>query len=38
MNTAIRHEKRLKRWRHAWKIALIEAGNPHWRDLAPPPA
>ena len=30
---AIAHEKRLKRWRRAWKIALIERGNPAWRDL-----
>ena len=35
MLTAIGHEKRLKRWRRAWKIALIEAGNPEWRDLYP---
>jgi putative endonuclease len=35
MNTAIRQEKRLKRWRRAWKIALIEAGNRQWRDLDP---
>jgi len=33
MIAAIRHEKRLKRWRRAWKIALIEAANPKWRDL-----
>ncbi|CAN1724125.1 putative endonuclease [Hyphomicrobium sp. 1Nfss2.1] len=25
---AIRREKRIKRWRRAWKIALIEGGNP----------
>ncbi|WP_072371359.1 GIY-YIG nuclease family protein [Hyphomicrobium sp. NDB2Meth4] len=30
---AIRREKRIKRWRRAWKIALIEGGNPGWRDL-----
>ncbi|WP_298690622.1 GIY-YIG nuclease family protein [uncultured Sphingomonas sp.] len=30
---AIAHEKRLKRWRRAWKVALIEEGNPEWRDL-----
>jgi len=30
---AILREKRLKRWRRAWKIELIEAGNPGWRDL-----
>ncbi len=26
-------EQRIKRWRRAWKLALIEAGNPEWRDL-----
>ena len=26
-------EHSLKRWRRAWKIALIEKLNPHWRDL-----
>ena len=30
---AISHEKRLKRWRRAWKIALIEKTNPTWKDL-----
>ena len=30
---AIAHEKRLKRWRRAWKIQLIERDNPEWRDL-----
>jgi putative endonuclease len=29
----IAHEKRLKRWRREWKFALIERGNPDWRDL-----
>jgi putative endonuclease len=32
-NEAITHEKRLKKWRRAWKIQLIENGNPEWRDL-----
>ncbi len=27
-------EARLKRWRRAWKLQLIEAGNPEWDDLA----
>ncbi len=27
-------EARLKRWQRAWKIELIEADNPDWRDLA----
>ncbi len=30
---AITREKKLKRWRRAWKIALIERDNPEWRDL-----
>jgi putative endonuclease len=30
----IEHEKRLKRWRRAWKFDLIERGNPEWRDFA----
>lgn len=30
---AIRREKTLKRWRRAWKIALIEEQNPEWHDL-----
>jgi putative endonuclease len=27
-------EHTLKRWRRAWKIALIEKLNPDWRDLS----
>jgi putative endonuclease len=34
MESAILREKQLKNWRRAWKIALIEEGNPLWRDLA----
>lgn len=34
VNEAIRREKRIKGWNRAWKIAMIEAGNPAWRDLA----
>jgi putative endonuclease len=30
---AIRREKLLKTWKRAWKIELIEAANPQWRDL-----
>jgi putative endonuclease len=26
-------EQRIKRWRRAWKIKLIEERNPFWRDL-----
>lgn len=32
---AITREKRLKKWRRAWKVGLIEAGNPSSRDLWP---
>jgi putative endonuclease len=30
---AIAREKQLKKWRRAWKLALIEEANPEWRDL-----
>jgi len=32
---AILREKRIKKWHRAWKIAMIEAANPDWRDLFP---
>lgn len=35
MVSAITREKQLKKWNRAWKIELIEAGNPDWRDLWP---
>ena len=31
--SAITREKELKKWRRAWKIALIEKDNPDWNDL-----
>ena len=31
--TAISREKEIKKWRQAWKIALIVKDNPEWRDL-----
>ncbi len=31
--SAIRREKRIKKWPRAWKIRAIEADNPDWRDL-----
>ena len=34
MDEAIRREKRIKKWNRAWKLELIEAANPDWRDLA----
>ncbi|MEL7040194.1 MAG: GIY-YIG nuclease family protein [Pseudomonadota bacterium] len=27
-------ERQIKNWKRAWKIELIEAQNPNWRDLA----
>ena len=35
MVEAIEREKELKKWRRAWKIALVEKTNPGWRDLWP---
>lgn len=34
MDVAILREKRLKKWRRAWKIELIETQNAEWDDLA----
>ena len=33
MESAMTREKALKEWNRAWKIRLIEANNPTWRDL-----
>ena len=30
---AITREKRIKKWRRAWKLRLIENTNPLWKDL-----
>lgn len=30
---AIQREKRLKKWKRAWKLELIEKENPEWLDL-----
>ncbi len=32
---AIAQEKQLKGWNRAWKLRLIEAGNPDWLELDP---
>jgi putative endonuclease len=32
MEDAILREKRIKKWRRAWKLELIERHNPQWRD------
>ncbi len=31
---AILREKRIKKWRRAWKVEMIEAVNPRWKDLS----
>lgn len=33
MESAILREKRIKAWRRAWKLDLIEQANPYWHDL-----
>jgi putative endonuclease len=33
IHDAILREKRIKKWRRAWKIELIERTNPAWTDL-----
>jgi putative endonuclease len=33
MESAIIREKRLKDWKRAWKLELIESKNPDWLDL-----
>ena len=32
---ALAREKAMKAWKRAWKIELIQADNPDWRDLWP---
>ena len=34
VRAAIEREKQIKGWSRGKKVALIEAGNPTWRDLA----
>ena len=31
--SAVAREKLAKKWKREWKFALVEAGNPEWRDL-----
>jgi putative endonuclease len=33
MEAAIRREKQIKAWKRDWKVRLVEAMNPDWRDL-----
>jgi putative endonuclease len=34
VSDAIARERRIKEWRRAWKLELIERENPDWDDLA----
>ena len=36
ISDAITRERRVKEWKRAWKIQLIERENPFWEDLAVP--
>jgi len=31
--SAFMRERQIKKWNRAWKLALIERGNPEWKDL-----
>jgi putative endonuclease len=31
--TSLRRERAVKRWRRAWKNALVTESNPNWHDL-----
>jgi len=33
IQSAIKREKQLKKWKRKWKLELIEEMNPNWRDL-----
>lgn len=33
IESAIKREKLLKRWKRQWKLKLIEEKNPNWKDL-----
>ena len=33
-DAAFRRERQIKKWNRAWKLRLIEEGNPDWKDLA----
>ena len=35
IEAAIMREKAIKKWRRKWKLELIEAANPDWKDLYP---
>jgi len=33
LESAIKREKTIKKWKRAWKYNLIEKDNPNWKDL-----
>ena len=33
MSSSIEREKKMKEWKRAWKIRMIEENNPNWNDL-----
>ena len=33
VDTSLRRERAIKRWRRAWKNQLIHTANPHWQDI-----
>lgn len=33
IQVARQRELQMKRWKRAWKVDLIEQGNPQWKDL-----
>jgi len=33
LQNARQRELQMKKWKRAWKIELIEQGNPQWKDL-----
>jgi putative endonuclease len=33
MDSAIRRERQVKKWRRRWKLEMIERHNPRWHDL-----
>jgi putative endonuclease len=34
-HSMVTRERQMKEWSRAWKVSLIESGNPDWRDLYP---
>ena len=35
MAAAATRERRIREWKRAWKISLLDADNPRWADLYP---